>query len=255
MQRAVLILSLISFFQPLFSQEIFRDDFNNNNGNWYEGDHDGGEYSSYIRNGKYVIDQKAEDAQWFFWKDVDFDRSENFEISTNITQVNGVTNHGSGLLWGAKDTDNTYCFIASSGGSHFIYKYENGQYITIKKWTVSESAINPQGFNNKYTLKQTAGTWTFYINDNLLHSMEAQDWYGNKLGFVVNYKMIIEVDNIEVNEVQDYSSLYSRSFNRFNNILFEDFNDNRNNWDLDQDDDTSRKIKGGNYVIEHKREE
>jgi len=67
--------------------------------------------------------------------------------------------------------------------------------------------------------------------------------------------MKIEVDNIEVNEVQDYSTLYSRSFHRFNNVLFEDFNDNRNNWDLDEDDDTSREIKGGNYVIEHKREE
>jgi len=249
MNKRLFILILIFMPSFLMAQEVFYDSFNDNSNQWFVNNHD--EYTTTLENGSYVIDHKMEEGSWFFYNSIPFNSNGDWVIESNIKQVSGITNHGYGILWGAKDSENAYCFIATGGGSYMIYKYSDGQYSPIQPWTDALTAINPTGFVNKFTLKKVGSKWSFYINDQFLISTDAEKFMGDRIGFVVNNRMKISIQDLKVSLLQQISYEESSLATSYQ----EEFDNNAHGWNTSANDEASASITGGTYKLEHKRTE
>ncbi len=195
-----IILFLIFVIQSLsYSQKTisFDEQFNDNSKNWYE--YDQPTYASKIQNGIFRIKLDIETGIWKIKKDMYIEPNKDFIIESEIKQISGISNHGYGIIWGAKDDNNLYTFLISSDGHYMIYYNKDGKYFEIKNWTES-SLIKPIGENNKLKLKKEFGNWNFYINNQFVYNCSAMKFFGTQNGFVINNKMTIEVDNINIKQ-------------------------------------------------------
>ncbi len=247
-KQAFSIMLLVLLSATAFGQEIFRDNFDNNSNDWWTGTAD--EYSATVRNGAYRISHFEESGQWFFFKSIPFASSGDYIIEANITQEAGITDHGYGIIWGAKDANNAFCFIVNSGGSYLVYEYENGKYKTVKDWTSADNAVNPKGFNNKIQVRKSGTKWSFYVNDNFVYSMPVRGFYGDKLGFIINNKMDIAATDVSVTSQRTYNNQSSN----YITVFRDDFNNNEHLWSENNTDLIESRVTGGAYNLKHKKE-
>lgn len=100
---------MITVLAQAGEQLIFEDDFISNANNWKEANNN--QRMLKIRNGKYVFEHKRQEKSWYVWKTIPIDQDLDFQIQVTIQKVNGIDNHGYGIVWGMEDTDNFYRFI------------------------------------------------------------------------------------------------------------------------------------------------
>lgn len=177
---------------------IFQDDFIDNTNNWWVSTVTGS-YSAAIQDGKYLIDRTALTSHTQFYSSKYLDPQKDFSMEAIMTQLEGVENHGYGLLWGAKDVANCNFFIVTSNGNFQIFSYIDGQTFIRKEWTKLDS-IHPIGRPNKLAIKKAGLITTFYLNDQLLTAIPNITCAGAQLGFELNLRMKIEVDKITVKQ-------------------------------------------------------
>jgi hypothetical protein len=243
----ILLCAMIIPFS-LSAQEIYREDFNANAQGWYVGTQ--ADYNAAITGGTYVLENKTTSGRFFF-NNAEFNENADWTIESNITQLAGITDHGYGIAWGAKDYLNQYCFIATSGGSYMIYSYKDGQYSPIQSWSDAVQAINPPGFVNKFTIKKTGNKLAFFINDQMVFTSEYEKFLGNKIGVILNDRMKISVEDIKVSIHEQIS--YDLA--SLGTIFSDEFNDNSKGWLTTSTSAVAANITNGVYQLNHKRTE
>ena len=222
---------------------VFQDDFNSNTNNWSELSNENVSLS--FKSGSYYFYHKREDYGWTSSKSVKIDQSKDFEIEADITKVDGIQNNGYGIIWGRKDSDNEFEFFISGDGSYYIEYIEDGKTHILQNWTKSSAIKTGNGANNKLIVRKEGNQYKFYINGTYLMQIDAKPFYGDYLGFVVYYKQNIAFNNLKV-------SYLNKKIDNSNDLFFDDFSNNTNDWATGKTNDYELNFSGGKYYFEHK---
>ena len=91
---------------------MYYEGFSSGN-SWPKGNNDIRELE--VKNGKYYFEHKRENKNWNVrTREIDIDTSKDFEIETSIQRISGSKTQAFGLLFGTKDSDNTFQFVLSN---------------------------------------------------------------------------------------------------------------------------------------------
>ncbi|MFY7670123.1 hypothetical protein ACOSP6_03450 [Tenacibaculum sp. MEBiC06402] len=246
------------------SKTILFEGFNNNNNNWHQQDDSSARLS--VENGEYVFNHRRQTGGWSSTIVKYINSSRNFRISAQIKKVSGIQNNGFGITFGKKNNDNQNHFLISADGSYKIVKFENGKRTYLKDWTKS-SYIKKGNYATNYLKVQKAGSaYKFYINSNLVYTGYSVKLYGSRVGFTVYDNQTIKVGYLSLVYEDGKSDSNSNTNNNIFNsvssknkhvsketILFDGYNDNRNNWSTTKNENVSLDVLNGNYFFDHKR--
>jgi len=203
-----------------------------------------------IKNGKYYFEHKRESKSWTVkTRVISFDTQKDFEIETRVQRISGTKSNAFGLIFGTKNTDNTFHFILGRE-KYRVSKKVNGKFIKIKEWTKSSSINQAYYSYNKLKVKKVGKRLSFYINGDFVTSMDFQAFFGKKIGILVYNKQKITVDYFKVNQT---SSSTTKTTTASKKILFEGFNSNSNNWTTSNTSDASVQVSNGDLIINHKK--
>ncbi|MCP3924830.1 MAG: hypothetical protein GY714_19810 [Desulfobacterales bacterium] len=220
---------------------IFSEYFNNNKRKWVQTNNKN--ITTSVRGGNYYFSHKRDVNAWLSWTSkTKINQYKDFFIQTNIKKVSGVNNYGYGIAWGLKDANNNYYFQIRGNGYYTVYKVKNAKYKQIIKWKRNKS-INKNNSTNKLGLKKVGNKIYFYINNNQVDSMKFQPFMGNKIGYRIDMRQAVEIQDLVVSKVLKEKK----------QIVFSDyFDNNKNNWAIRNDKKVEFKIKNGNYRFNHK---
>ena len=124
------------------------------------------------------------------------DQNRSFEIETSIRFVEGQMDKGYGLQWGkAANPMKQYDFLLTGAGHFTIDKY-TGEFKDYVPFTISPK-VNRYTFN-KLTIRKVADKYYFFLNENLVHTMPFEPFFGNLVGFQVAENSTIRVDHIDI---------------------------------------------------------
>lgn len=232
---------------------FFDDSFDNNNNNWAVGD--AVEHEQSISGGYLYFEHKRTERGWIVWKSMDIAESGDFVIETSFQQLNADDNSYFGFMWGAKDNDNYHEFLISANGKYYIDYEESG---TEKKdigWETS-SYINTGYAYNKMAIKKIGSTVYFYVNDKFLYQVPYRSFYGKNFGLVIYKKAKLKYSYIkaykpsatEANEIKGTISSYTT-------VFYDTFTSNSNDWTIKTDENVTKTLTNGNYIIDYKVEE
>lgn len=125
-------------------------------------------------------------------KPISFDGTKNFEIETRIKFVSGDVEKYSGIFWGELIFGDKYFFGFSSMGNYKIEKEIGFQTNTIVD-PVKSSIINNTA-ENTFTVRKYNDKYYFFLNKNLVHTMDYEDLPGQYIGFTVAEKSMVQIN-------------------------------------------------------------
>jgi len=193
---------LKSVHQKAISEEkriLFKDNFNNNNNDWYIGNDSDRELR--ITDGGYYFSHKRKKESWLVWKSVGMSIYDDFLLECDLKKIDGVNNYGYGVVWGLKDAGNHFTFQISGDG-HYIYgKCVDGKFISIFDWRKS-GYINKNASSNKLSVKKKGDRIEFYINDHLVDDIKTEELSGTKAGFRIDNKQSIRIEKLTVSKLR-----------------------------------------------------
>ncbi|CAL2091268.1 hypothetical protein [Tenacibaculum sp. 190524A05c] len=241
---------------------ILFEGFNSNANNWNEKNDSSSRLV--IENGNYVIDHKRSTGGWSSTIKRYINSSRNFRITAQIKKVSGIDNNGFGIVFGKKDNNNMNLFVISGSGSFKISQFDKGKKKILKDWTTSSHIKKGNQKYNYLKVEKVGTAYKFYINSNLVFTSYSPRLFGDLTGFAVFDKQAIEVGYLSMLYTGNSSSSNTSSTsNNYSNsgikhasketILFEGYNDNRNNWSTSKNENVEFEIKNGEYYIEHKK--
>lgn len=237
------------------NKTILFEGFNDNKNNWASANNS--DVVLEVNNGDYIFDHKRESGGWSSSIEQKFDSSRDFKITAQIKKVSGIDNNGFGLIFGRLDNNNQNEFFITSGGYYMIKKFVNGASTNITEWVKTEHIKTGNGAFNYLEIQKEGNAVKFYINNNLVHTNYAINFYGDRTGFIVYSNQKIAIGYLSM-FYQDYKN----EDNNFNNnnltgdvILYDDFNSNSNNWSLTNDETANFYFNNGKYYLDHKRAE
>jgi len=195
-----------NFSKGLKSQVVLKDDFSKFNNYWLLGIEENS-WSESIEDGHLVF-QSLTDKSKEDLLPVIIDQKRDFEIEISIRFVEGLMNIGYGLQWGkAVSPVRQFDFLLTGDGQYSLDKY-SGEFSDYIPFTISDK-VNRYTFN-KLTVRKVAEKYYFFLNENLIHSMPFEPFFGNLLGFQVGDRSTIEIDNIEIAYLDKESSEQSK---------------------------------------------
>ncbi|MCX6233537.1 MAG: OmpA family protein [Bacteroidetes bacterium] len=151
-----------------------------------------------VKDGKYIISMSDNNTSSFcLMAPFELDAAKDFSIEASIRQTSGSSRHFFGLLWGAEDPENNYCFVINSEGQFIIARYQKSRLSTIGE-SDSIEAIHGMQMPNQLKIDKKADTIGFYINDSLVFSTSFQSFLGSGIGFQTEYNVSVEVDYIRI---------------------------------------------------------
>ena len=196
-KQAFLILCLI--LQTLaslgqFSVKIVNENFNSNMMRWDIHKDENSEMA--IQNGKYMLSCLKEGTAITSSIEVPHLQSKNYSITASFLKLKGIDDNGYGLVWGSMDANNEFEFVISGNGQFKIIQWEQGNKTELVPWTYS-SEINKWDFSkNILCIKNVNKVLKFYINETYIAAVEEMPTFGNRVGFVLNENIQVEIDNI-----------------------------------------------------------
>jgi hypothetical protein len=195
----IFFIFLTEVLSGQFSVKILNENFNSNAMLW---DIKSDEYSDMdIRYGKYTIVNKSEGTAITSTIESPHIQYDSFRIKSKLSKIKGLENNGFGLVWGSADANNEFEFVISANGFFKIVKWEQGQKEDLVGWTY-QSAIQKWDFsNNELKIESDGVYYRFYINDTYVAVVQYTRPFGNRLGFVINENIEIEIDEIIVENI------------------------------------------------------
>ncbi len=183
-----------NFSKELKSQVVLQDDFSKFNNYWLLGIEENS-WSETIEDGHLVFQSLTDKAKEDLLP-VIIDQKRNFEIEVSLRFVEGKMDKGYGLQWGkAVNPFMQYDFLLTGNGHFTIDKY-TGEFHDYVPFTISDK-VNRYAFN-KLTVRKVSDRYYFFLNENLVHSMPFEPFFGNLLGFQVAENSTILIDDIDV---------------------------------------------------------
>ncbi len=198
----VLILqSYVTFGQ--FSVKIVNENFNSNMMRWEIQKNENSEMT--IQDGKYALSCLKEGTAITSAIDVPHIQSTNYTITAAMQKIKGIDDNGYGLLWGSQDANNEYEFIISGNGQFKIIQWEQGNKTELMPWTYS-SAIKKWDFStNILKIESINHVLRFYINEIYIAALKELPTLGNRIGFILNETMQVEIDYFIVENLTNIS--------------------------------------------------
>ncbi|MFH0756338.1 MAG: caspase family protein [Bacteroidota bacterium] len=136
------------------------------------------------------------------------DTERDFEIETEISFSKGDLTKAFGLKWGkSKNQSKQYDFFIAANGHFTIDKYDNG-FVDYVPFTLSD-LVNRYAAN-KLTFRKVGDHSYFFLNEQLVHQMPFQPFYGNLTGIQVAENSTILVDYFKVVYLDKSENLLSK---------------------------------------------
>ncbi len=183
-----------SYSKNLKTQFVLQDDFSKFSNYWLLGIEENS-WAESIEGGHLIFESLTNKPKEDLIP-VIIDQNRSFEIETSIRFVEGQMDKGYGLQWGkAANPMKQYDFLLTGAGHFTIDKY-TGEFTDYVPFTISPK-VNRYAFN-KLTVRKVADKYYFFLNENLVHTMPFEPFFGNLIGFQVAENSTIRVDNIDV---------------------------------------------------------
>jgi hypothetical protein len=153
-----------------------------------------------IKDGYYSYKNKSKTGYIYSNKELaDFNENKDFIISCKVF-ISDTSSWGVGIDWGMQGAAEKYFRFEITKDSknsleYNIYKSDGGISF-LKNWTAS-SAINEKKWNT-LTVRKIKNTYTFYINDTLVHTADFQPLFGKKFGVKIPRNYIGYFDDFVV---------------------------------------------------------
>jgi hypothetical protein len=194
------------YAQNTAGEDILYDDFTSFSNYWLLGI----EEESWIEN--------IEDGQLYFQSLTDkpkedllpviLDTERDFQIETQIRFKAGNMEKGYGLQWGkSKTPPRQYDFLLTGNGHFTIDKY-TGDFHDYVPFTQSDK-VNRYAAN-KLTVRKVDDHYYFFLNEQMVHSMPFEKFFGNLMGIQVAENSTILVDYFRVQYLDQVQQPQSR---------------------------------------------
>lgn len=201
-QRILTIMALVVLSTPLSAQDlktVFEATFDSGPDGFYVGR--GEQASMQVESGRYVFEKWTESGNWHTYQWIYLDPERDYEIEAAIMQKSGVDNNSFNLTWGGDVLANAFSFGISTNGYYIINRWVDNEYQEIVPWT-QITHVRSMGLINTLKIRSVDGRWTFFVNDQEVHSMRAQTITGGLIGLTVNERMTIACDRVTVRSNQ-----------------------------------------------------
>lgn len=173
---------------------LFIEDFTNNKNSWFLGIRENVWFEN-IQDSTLIFQSFEEVAKEDF-KEIIIDPSSDFEIELKIRLDKGIQNKFNGLQWGkALQGTGQFDFFFNGQGQFTIDKY-TGTFTDFVPVTASK-LINNYTYNT-LTVRKVNQTYYFFINNQLVHKMPFEPFFGNGIGFQVGEKSSVQIDYLHV---------------------------------------------------------
>lgn len=174
---------------------LFDEEFTNNKNSWYLGIKENVWFQN-LQEGTLFF-QSYEDVPKEDFKEVFIDQSKDFEIELKIRLDKGIQNKFNGLQWGKSTIENKqFDFFFNGQGQFTIDKFLNGTFTDFVP-TKSTKLINNYTYNT-LTVRKVGAKYYFFLNQQLVHTMPFEPFFGNGIGFQVAEKSSVQIDYLKV---------------------------------------------------------
>ncbi|WP_439127338.1 hypothetical protein, partial [Polaribacter sp.] len=226
----------------------FSEQYTSNNNSWFEKSDTNIDFK--INKGKYYLKHKRTEKGWSTYIDKDIDTSKDFEIETKIDKISGVTNYGYGLIYGRKNDDD-FRFYISSSGYYKIVRVVNNKEQIIQKWTTTSHVKTGNQKSNVLKLVKEGSSAKFYINNHFVHSTDFEQFYGNKIGYVVYNNQEIAIDYLRVKYKENNTNVIASKVLKV--PFIDNFDSNKSAWQIENSEDYSANITSGKLQLNKKK--
>jgi len=235
---------------------IFTDNFDNNNNSWAMGD-------NIINKGEmkdgYFYWQSLNDKAHTTTRTVNMNYDGDFEIESEIKYISGGSGTaGISLIFGKGDGCEYEIMFTGNSSKFQIDSYSSKSQKTTEIFPFTSSEhINKAGYHNKLTVRKVGRQWYFFINTKFVYTMDAPEVCGKKVGFMVPSYATIAISYISIHKLWPSGTLNPADYNaisqtKLSKVLYDDFNDNSNNWILKESENMTRTISNGIMYFESK---
>jgi hypothetical protein len=242
---------------------LFIEDFVYNTRNWPEYDDEYGKVK--ISNFKYNWENLKSGNYSIF--PVYLNERGDFSISLKAVHTGGENNYPFGICFGFLDVSNLFEFDIYADGYFVLYKVEKGKDSMLINETISSAIKKGNNASNDLKIKKEGSMWKLYINDMMVASHPALNFFGNKTGMSVYGKQKVEFDDLIVKQLNKVDAQpqvktvsspepvvsNNNAVSNNNEPYKEDFSTNANNWNTVKNDSTEIQLKDGKYFCNNKR--
>jgi hypothetical protein len=232
---------------------IFYDEFTDNENSWPT---ENGEIYYW-----YYKFRSTDEKQHAAGKPISINTSGDFEIELTIKLAQGPATKWVNLEWGWNMETSERFDFGFSQNAHTIDKFVNGAYQDYVNEANSSYVKN--GDFNTLTVRKVGSTYYFFLNENLVHTMPFEPFFGNYIGFSVPAYSEVNVDKLKISTLasKGYSPSNNNNYTPSNyssgsafvdynavtkeNIFSDNFDDNRNEWKIVNENNFERSIKNG----------
>ena len=171
---------------------LFSEKFDNNLNQWNLKSNKGNELK--IEGG--FLELQSEDEKITTSAEIEINENENFEIDTKLGFLSGNQSRAYGLHWGKSDEgDRYFSFVINAKGQYAISKF-SGAHISYKQESAPQ-IVKLKDFN-RLIIRKVDNMVYFFINEELVYSMEYKLSYGNLIGFQSGGGNAIQIDYLEI---------------------------------------------------------
>lgn len=189
----LLFISSIGLAQTVLFNDTFQDDKNK----WTLNQNN---INSYIKKDKLVIENSDNEKTKWLLNDVFDGTSEiDFDIETTIEVIeSSKDNFSYGLVWSCYNDYKYYDVVQLTPDKQTqIYKYQDGTFNYQKKW-YKNTKVNGYKRENQIKIEKRANIVKIFINGDLVLQSGSYNYFGSKIGYILDAKMKIEVDELKV---------------------------------------------------------
>ncbi|MEM6803134.1 MAG: caspase family protein [Bacteroidota bacterium] len=179
---------------------VFYDEFEDNRHRWDLG-------STYL-------DERIQEGEFYCYSMTDFtyvkhrpvvmNQTGNYEVEIRIRFVRGNDRSVTGLTFGRDSRGNEFGFFFNPTfprNRFKVSKFSSKRNFDFQPWQYFGPRYNKHAYNT-LMVRKVSDQWYFFINQELVYKMEAQELFGNNFGFTVGGTTAVEVDNIRVTEIR-----------------------------------------------------
>jgi len=176
----------------IYKSSILSENLISQKTSWPEEDNDN--HSLHKNTHEYIVERKKAETSSIPCLFYDLDFEENWSIDCDTEWINGVDNESYGIVFG-RDQGNYY-FFGIAGSDSFMYcKYLDYLYTPYIEWKDTPK-FNKWG-SNHIQIKKIENQLTFYVNDILVGSYQAEPFFGKYFGFKVTKNQKISFRNFK----------------------------------------------------------
>ena len=200
MKKLKLLFLLVLVTNTLFAQKvIFHDTFEDNKGGW---ENTYTNFNVFLKKGQLILENKDATASKWSLKSIFDDADEvDFDIEATISVLESDKDNATyGLVWSGY-SNNKYYYVArvTPDKQVQLYQYRDGKFDYYEPWS-KKNFINKYKKENHFKVEKRGNLVKIYINGELINQSGSNDYYGNKVGFILDSKMTIAVDELKITQ-------------------------------------------------------